>query len=65
MIDIWAEQAHADPMTTDRYRVPVEQLEQESRVPRQEQVARFGDGMAPPPVPLVGPAAGEPEGDGD
>ena len=50
---------------TSPYRVPLEQLEQE-RVLRRDQVVLVGDGAGPPPVDLVGPAGGGgADGDGD
>lgn len=52
-------------MTIERYRVPVEQLEGESRVTREHQVQAWGDGMGPPPVHAVGPVGDDADGAGD
>lgn len=52
-------------MDTNRFRIPVAQLEDEMRVARPDQVVLVGDGATPPAVTLDPADGGAGEGDGD
>lgn len=52
-------------MDSNPYQVPVEELEDRTRVPRSEQVSSVGDGAGPPPVHSIGTGDDAADGDGD